>query len=255
MKNHLKIESDMTEDDGLIASLSAAARDVAETWTGSNVPRHRVMVATSFDLTMTDFPGCGYIAIPRVPLVSVTSITYVDTAGTTQTLASSVYSVDTAQGVIYLAYGQVWPSTRADLADRVTVRFIAGMMAPFTAASTDTCTVSGRTFATGDRLRLLNTGGYLPSGLLKTPIDYFVISASGATFSLSLTSGGSAVDILSDGNGTHFAGTEVAGFETLRTAMKFLVAHWYRNREAVVVGTITSTLPIAVEALIMAQHA
>lgn len=36
----------------------------------------------------------------------------------------------------------------------------------------------------------------------------------------------------------------------LKVAMLMLIAHWFQNREAVVVGTITSELPMAVAALI-----
>jgi uncharacterized phiE125 gp8 family phage protein len=36
----------------------------------------------------------------------------------------------------------------------------------------------------------------------------------------------------------------------LQAAMLLLIGHWYRNREAVVVGTISGKLPIGVEALI-----
>ncbi|SDO72583.1 Phage gp6-like head-tail connector protein [Halomonas shengliensis] len=38
--------------------------------------------------------------------------------------------------------------------------------------------------------------------------------------------------------------------DDLTTAMLLLIGHWFENREAVVIGTITSELPLAVEALI-----
>lgn len=37
---------------------------------------------------------------------------------------------------------------------------------------------------------------------------------------------------------------------SLRMAMLMLVAHWYENREAVIVGSISSAIPLAVESLI-----
>jgi len=37
---------------------------------------------------------------------------------------------------------------------------------------------------------------------------------------------------------------------TLKHAVAFLVAHWFRQREPVVVGTIASTLPIGIEVLL-----
>ena len=44
------------------------------------------------------------------------------------------------------------------------------------------------------------------------------------------------------------AGSDVP--EEMKTAIKILVAHWYENREAVVVGTITKEIELSVESLI-----
>lgn len=38
--------------------------------------------------------------------------------------------------------------------------------------------------------------------------------------------------------------------ETIRLAVLLLVAHWYRNREAVVIGAVGTNLPFAVDALL-----
>lgn len=38
--------------------------------------------------------------------------------------------------------------------------------------------------------------------------------------------------------------------DDLTTAMLLLIGHWYANREAVVIGSITSDVPMAVDALI-----
>jgi uncharacterized phiE125 gp8 family phage protein len=82
-----------------------------------------------------DPDGSGYldteIVVPRPPLASVTSITYVDGAGATQTLSLSVYTVDTSEepGRIRLAYGQSWPSIR-DQRAAVTVRYVCGYGGP-----------------------------------------------------------------------------------------------------------------------------
>lgn len=101
----------------------------------------RALVTQTWDLKMDAFPGCrtsetGYcgsaaaadaIRVPLPPLQSVTSIGYVDSAGATQTLAASKYTVDTASlpARIVPVYGETWPSTR-DEVDAVTVRFVAG---------------------------------------------------------------------------------------------------------------------------------
>lgn len=42
--------------------------------------------------------------------------------------------------------------------------------------------------------------------------------------------------------------------ETINTAIKMLVAHWYENREAVVVGSGTNPLPLAVEHLLWSER-
>lgn len=246
MKNHLKQELGITEDDALIRAQIVAARDVVETGTGANLLRNQVIVATTFDLYLDNFPAQGCIEFPKVPLVSVESITYVDTSGITQTLSAAAYSVKTSDGRAVLAYGQVWPSTRGWLGDQVVVRFVAGMMAPFTAdPAGDALTISGQSFAVGDRMRLLNSGGALPLPL-KTQLDYFVIAGS----KISTSSGGSAVDITAAGSGTHFAGMNISGFEALRAAVKLLVTHFYRNR-----GDSNVPPPMAIDALIASQLA
>lgn len=246
MKNHLKVELGVTDDDALIAAQITAARDYVETGTSANSTRMITMVATTFDLALHAFPAC--IELPRRPLVAVSSITYLDDAGETQTLDADTYVVDYARGNITLAYSAVWPTTRYQ-ANAVTVRFIAGLVAPFT-TSGDTLAIQGRSFTVGDRVRLANSGGQLPTGLA-TQTDYFVIASS----QLSLTAGGAAVDITTTGSGTHFIGLNLTPFEALRAAIKLAVGHWYQNREAVVFGSAPMAMPIAVEALIYAGHA
>lgn len=66
--------------------------------------------------------------IPAVaPVSSVSSITYLDTDGNSQTLATSVYGVDTNRkpATVYLKYGQSWPDVY-DQWDAVTVTYVAG---------------------------------------------------------------------------------------------------------------------------------
>lgn len=68
-----------------------------------------------------------------------------------------------------------------------------------TAATSDTITSNGHGLSDTDRVTLQTVAGEsLPTGLSATVI-YFVISSATNTFSLSLTSGGSAVDITAVG--------------------------------------------------------
>jgi hypothetical protein len=75
------------------------------------------------------FPS-GDIQLPRSPVTTVDSITYIDTAGATQTLPSSLYSLDTygLSRCIHLAYGASWPATRA-VSNAVRIQFKAGWTA------------------------------------------------------------------------------------------------------------------------------
>ena len=76
------------------------------------------------------YNGSGYeIALPRSPLVSVTSVQYVDTDGNTQTMSASTdYTVKSYNGIgrIQLLDGKSWPSLVGGGAGVVTVVYVAG---------------------------------------------------------------------------------------------------------------------------------
>lgn len=116
--------------DALLTTLLAAARseiDGATGWLG------RALITQTWDLVLDAFPDAtadnpyAAIRVPLPPLVSVTSITYTDTDGVSQTVSASDYDVDSTSepGEIRPAYGESWPSTR-DVRNAVTVRFVAG---------------------------------------------------------------------------------------------------------------------------------
>lgn len=127
-KAHCRISID--DDDGLIAGYILAARHHLETET------RRAFATQTWDLTIDDeWPiarvnGCyrNRIVLPRPPVQSVTSISYIDGAGATQTLAADQYKLakaDTGEWLIEPAYGVSWPTVRSEMA-AVTVRFVAG---------------------------------------------------------------------------------------------------------------------------------
>ena len=162
-KTYLRVEH--SEEDSLIDNLIEAARVHVEMFT------HRSLINTTFTLKLDAFPQ--EIRTPRSPLSSVTSITYIDTNGASQTLSTDTYDVDTdtEPGRIFLKHNQDWPDTRG-INNAVTVTFVAG----YGSASTD-----------------------IP--------------------------------------------------ESLRAAVSMLTAHYYEQREPVVVGTITGRIPMSVESL------
>jgi uncharacterized phiE125 gp8 family phage protein len=107
-------------DDTDIGTLITTARKLAETYT------LHALVTQTWELVLDGFPTGG-IVVPLPPLQSVTSVKYIDTDGTQQTLSALLYSVDTdtIPGLITPAYGEVWPVTR-DEVNAVRVRFVAG---------------------------------------------------------------------------------------------------------------------------------
>lgn len=122
-KLHVKAGDD---EDDLIDTLITAARELAESYT------HRFFVTQTWDERLRDFPSWqDAIAVPGPPLQSVTSVTYVDPGGATQTWSPSLYLVDNPQGAharpgrLEPVFGQIYPVTRRQL-NAVTIRFVAG---------------------------------------------------------------------------------------------------------------------------------
>ena len=113
-----------SNDNDEIGDLIPAARQEAEAWT------FRAFITQTWVLRLCAFPD-GPIVLPKPPLSSVTSVTYLDTAGDSQTWASSKYTVETPSGdyarhaTIRPAYGEVYPATRG-VVDSVTVTYVAG---------------------------------------------------------------------------------------------------------------------------------
>lgn len=99
---------------------------------GEQATRRQFLNAT-WDYKLEGFPCDSQepIVMPLPPLVSVTSISYVDPDGATQTWSSSLYQVSAPtgplaqRGRITPVYGESYPSTRAQM-DAVTIRFVAG---------------------------------------------------------------------------------------------------------------------------------
>lgn len=104
----MQVRLDEADDAPLLPSMIGSARRKVEEFT------RRQLVTATFTLKLDRFPLGPTINVPRPPLQSVSSITYVDPDGDVKTLATSVYSVDTDSqpGRISLAYGQVWPAIR-----------------------------------------------------------------------------------------------------------------------------------------------
>jgi uncharacterized phiE125 gp8 family phage protein len=119
-KQHLRVEHD--DEDGYIGSLIAAATGYVE----SRADRQLCTATWTLKCDGFPYPSCP-IELPKPPLASVTSVAYVDTAGSTQTWASSNYTVDTQSepGSVRPVYSGTWPTARGHVND-VTITYVAG---------------------------------------------------------------------------------------------------------------------------------
>ena len=117
VKNNLRVT--INDDDALIKSLIIVSREWAESY------MRRALITQTWDYFTDRF--FRTIKLPLSPVVSVTSIKYVDTDGVTQTLATTEYTVDSVSEPtrIVEAWGKTWPSIRF-VPNAVTVRFVAG---------------------------------------------------------------------------------------------------------------------------------
>lgn len=137
----------------------------------------RQLITATYEETLDWFPA-GPIVLPWPPLLTITSIAYIDLAGDSQTWASSNYQIDITgeRGSVRPVPTATYPTTEAGRVNAVTVEFTAGY------------------------------------------------------------------------------GTTAASVpKQTRLAILMLAAHWYENREPVVVGTIVATLPFHVESLVDAN--
>lgn len=115
---------DSPEEIGLILRNVAGATKYVEEITGKQ------LLTATYDVSWCRFPGCnGELVFPRLPFGSLTSLKYIDTAGTEQTLSASLYTVnngsDRAAAYVIPAFNANWPSTRGHDRD-VTARFVCG---------------------------------------------------------------------------------------------------------------------------------
>ena len=119
-KDWMNVDAD-DKDNQISKVLIPMARKSVEDFT------RRSLVTTTWDLFLDEFPVSGEIRIPNAPLQSVTSISYVDADGNTQTWNASLYAVDTTSepARIEPAFGETFPTTRKQM-NAVTVRFLAG---------------------------------------------------------------------------------------------------------------------------------
>lgn len=115
-KRHVHAE-DFADDDAYLESLISAVRDYAEKYCGA--------IFASQTLTIKATGWCDFAHLPVTPVVSITSIAYVDANGASQTLADTVYEL--RGDAVVLKYGQVWPAIQSG--SLITVVAVSGYTA------------------------------------------------------------------------------------------------------------------------------
>jgi uncharacterized phiE125 gp8 family phage protein len=121
-KKHLRIDADITGEDDYITGLIQTAREIGEalTW--------RAFLAQTITTKLDAWPSDSIIELSRPPLISVTSVKYLDSDGEEQTLdASSDYQVDAHSEPARLlpGYDVAWPLTR-DVPGAIEIIYQAG---------------------------------------------------------------------------------------------------------------------------------
>lgn len=121
LKAQARVDTDITDDDSMLTAYGVAARQQCEQILG------RALITQTWARVIDCFPWTE-IELGMPPVSAITSITYIDTAGATQTLSSSAYVLDPTgeePGFVLPAYGYTWPTT-LDTAGAVTVTFTCG---------------------------------------------------------------------------------------------------------------------------------
>ena len=111
-KDHLRVS--FTKEDGLIKGLIVGAREAFERDTG------RQLLTATWKQFFDAFPQFDHekIEIARPPLLSVATVSYVDTSGVLQTWSASEYTVEAftgpnaERGVVFPNPDDEYPSTR-----------------------------------------------------------------------------------------------------------------------------------------------
>ncbi len=122
LRAHLRLVDDDSED----ASIEAYRDAVVGHLDGPTGILGRCLVNQTWDYYLPAFPATTRLALPLAPLVSVTSVKYIDANAAEQTLASSNYRVLTGSRAEIEFIDTFSAPTLDTRARAVTVRFVAG---------------------------------------------------------------------------------------------------------------------------------
>ena len=264
-KQHLIVASADTYDDNLISAYIQAARDYAERYTQS------VLIEQTLQLTLDHFPwrtasnGTSHsftpayaelaplydtyairgmqINLPRSPLITVESITYLaDDSVTVLTIPADQYIVDTstAPGRIMPIPGAIWPYQLNYVPGSVQVTFTAGYSRSFTEALTVAENAAQLSLqSTSTPVVSYTTAGTALTLVMSSPAQGEYLYANGVI----------TVNIADNGVSLTVTYRTPNVPLTIQQAMLLMIGSWYQTREGVSALNIKN-VPLGVDALL-----
>lgn len=115
-KLQCQVDADITDEDALIDTYIESATGFCEEYTGRPLITQEKQYIGGFGTRIELTPN----------LLSVESVTYVDTDGATQTLDPAVYYIDTSSVVGRVIPLETWPAVKSTHPQPVTVNFTCG---------------------------------------------------------------------------------------------------------------------------------
>jgi uncharacterized phiE125 gp8 family phage protein len=123
MKSHLRIDAGITEHDADITAMLNAVHGLLDGYGGV---LGRCLVQQSWTLSFECWPGL-MVHLPLPPLISLTTFSYLDVNGVSQTVDPNLYTVlDGPLAGLRLLSGKVWPILAPAHPRAVNITFVAG---------------------------------------------------------------------------------------------------------------------------------
>lgn len=262
VRAHSRIYS--TAHDSLIASYISTATMACETTT------KRAFLTQTWRLALEQWPGrspvvgyreatsmaeywkWNYIALPLPPLQSITSFTYADTTGLVYnmnqlsvpgqmgqtTVGNYLLDLETEPGRVRLPFAGIWPVTILLPGSPILITYVCGWPSYSGAITVDqsgaATQTAGDPFVPQLRGTWINVGGVSLNVIAYIDSTHLLLSAS-------VGPDGAPVTPPGGGSAAYTANTVP---QPIRTAILYLAAHLYENREPIVVGRSQTAIEI-----------
>lgn len=230
-----------SEDYGYVQSLIFSAVAAVESIT------NRKLLTQTWKAYASAWPYTDHFVLPYGTLQSVSSVKYLDTDGTENTVTATDYIVDIESdpGRVVLGYNKSWPTEELYPSNPIRIEFTCGYgthaataITGASSASPIVITQEAHGYLTGKRVRISDVTGNTDANgtwnITKLTADNY--SLDGSSYNAAYVSGGVAVPL--------------AVPEPIRIAILMMVGDAYANRESIVVGQTVEQIPGHISALL-----